>query len=107
MLALHLLEPVTMSQQLEVLPRPEQQDGDQKEPDPAVRLHLPVPLADRLHERWGCYGWPYDGVFERVPPARFMCASLKPPRSTRSFALRAPGLPHFCHRHHRPLQRES
>src|SRR5262245_13728296 len=89
MFALHLLEPIPMSQQLEVLPRPEQQDRDQKEPDSGGSPHLPVPLAIDFTNDGVVADVLLDGVFERVP--RHVCLIQRPRSATRSFALRARG----------------
>src|SRR5262245_60113684 len=88
-LLLHLLEPVSMTQQLEVLPRGEEQHDDEEHADECRAPHLAVPLAIDLADDRVVADVFLDRVFEGLRRhVRTACCSLP---SARSFALRARG----------------
>ena len=85
-LLLHLLDAVAMTKQLEMLPRREEEHGDQKYADRHRAPHLEMPLAvDLADDRVVAYVL-LDCVFE------FAAHDACPISAARSLALRARGL---------------
>ena len=88
--ALHLLELVSVSQQLEVLPRPEQQDGDEKQPDSAAVRHISRCRSRSTSRTMGLLRMSFLMAYSNVSPV-MVCLIQRPRSATRSFALRARG----------------
>src|SRR5438552_12133154 len=84
-LLLHLLDPVAVAQQLEVLPRGKEQDRDQKDPDTDRAPHLVMALAIDLADDRVVPDILLDCVFE------FAVHDARPISAARSLALLARG----------------
>ena len=95
-LLLHLLEPVPVAQQLEVLPGPEEHHDHQEGADADGPEHVPVALAIDLADDRVVLDVLLDGVFERLCEHATSAICRVRVRHTasaaRSFALRARGL---------------